>query len=258
MEVVRGSRTSHRLRRVWIAALVAMAVPLLAARSARAQPLGLNNIIQSIDVVDGGLVATTVQGQAVPLQLGASPRQAGTGGCPILNLHLGPIDLNVLGLDVATSPICLDVTGVRGPGNLLGNLLCSVGGLLDRGVPLSQVLANLSAADLARLTAGLRDILNGALNQLNSATVQSVQAVNGCSVLNLVLGPLDLNLLGLRVELDNCSNGPVTVAVTAVPGAGNLLGNLLCNLLGSVSPGTTLQQLLQQLAAALLNVLNGL
>ncbi len=29
------------------------------------------------------------------------------------------------------------------------------------------------------------------------------------------------------VELDNCDNGPVTVAVTAQPGPGNLLGNLL-------------------------------
>ena len=50
-----------------------------------------------------------------------------------------------------------------------------------------------------------------------------------CNILNLSLGPVDLTLLGLNVHLDNCNNGPVTVSVTAVPGAGNLLGNLLCD-----------------------------
>lgn len=46
--------------------------------------------------------------------------------------------------------------------------------------------------------------------------------------LSLALGPLDLNLLGLRVELDDCDGGPVTVDITAIPGG--LLGDLLCSL----------------------------
>jgi hypothetical protein len=41
------------------------------------------------------------------------------------------------------------------------------------------------------------------------------------------VGPLNLNLLGLEVNLDNCAGGPVTVDISAVPGSGNLLGNLL-------------------------------
>ena len=41
------------------------------------------------------------------------------------------------------------------------------------------------------------------------------------------LGPVDLNLLGLQVHLDNCHNGPVTVDITAQSGPGKLLGNLL-------------------------------
>ena len=36
-----------------------------------------------------------------------------------------------------------------------------------------------------------------------------------CNVLHLVLGPLDLNLLGLNVHLDK-----VVLDITAVPGAG--------------------------------------
>jgi hypothetical protein len=43
------------------------------------------------------------------------------------------------------------------------------------------------------------------------------------------LGPLDLNLLGLRVEVDNCANDPVILDITANPARG-LLGQLLCGL----------------------------
>lgn len=221
--------------------------------------IGLSNIIQSVDIVNGALVATTTSGQKLPLLVSASPRRAGSGGCAILNLELGPINLNLLGLQVDTSKICLNVTGERGPGNLLGNLLCEVAGLLDSGVSLDQVLSGLTAAQRARLTAGIRDLLNGALNHLNQATVQSVTpaTATSCAILNLALGPLGLNLLGLRVQLDNCANpaGPVTVAITAVPGAGNLLGNLLCGLLGNINIGATLQQILQQILAAILAAL---
>jgi len=56
------------------------------------------------------------------------------GVCHILHLALGPIHLDVLGLVVDTSAICVDVTAVEGPGNLLGNLLCSLSDLLtNRG-----------------------------------------------------------------------------------------------------------------------------
>ena len=48
-----------------------------------------------------------------------------------------------------------------------------------------------------------------------------------CDVLHLVLGPLDLDLLGLVVHLDK-----VVLDITAVPGAGALLGNLLCAVVG--------------------------
>ena len=54
--------------------------------------------------------------------------------CDILTLDLGPLHLDVLGLVVDLSDVHLDITAVQGPGNLLGNLLCAVAGLLDRGV----------------------------------------------------------------------------------------------------------------------------
>ena len=52
-------------------------------------------------------------------------------GCPVLDLALGPIHLNLLGLDVALSAVDLDIVATPGPGQLLGNLLCAVVHLLD-------------------------------------------------------------------------------------------------------------------------------
>lgn len=77
--------------------------------------------------------------------------------CPILHLELGPLDLNLLGLRVQLNQVVLDITAVPGPGNLLGNLLCAVAGLLD-GVDLGSVLGGLlqSLIDaLIRLLEGL-------------------------------------------------------------------------------------------------------
>ena len=51
-----------------------------------------------------------------------------------------------------------------------------------------------------------------------------------CRILDLVLGPLDLNLLGLMIHLDR-----VHLTITAVPGGG-ILGDLLCSLAGGRSP----------------------
>src|SRR5690242_13989584 len=76
------------------------------------------------------------------------------------------------------------------------------------------------------------------VNAPGARTMSTAAAV--CNILHLVLGPLDLNLLGLHVHLNR-----VVLDITAVPGPGNLLGNLLCavaHLLDNTSP--TLTQLL--------------
>ena len=83
----------------------------------------------------------------------------------------------------------------------------------------------------------------------SAAAGESVQPP-ACNVLNLTLGPLDLNLLGLRVQLNQ-----VVLNITAIPGGG-LLGDLLCGLAGGPAPPipTVLQQiinLLNQILGAL-------
>jgi hypothetical protein len=77
--------------------------------------------------------------------------------CPILHLDLGPLDLDLLGLHVHLNEVVLDVTAIPGPGNLLGNLLCAIAGLLDSvdlGGVLGGLLQNLIDA-LIRLLQGL-------------------------------------------------------------------------------------------------------
>jgi hypothetical protein len=72
---------------------------------------------------------------------------------------------------------------------------------------------------------------------------------NACQVLNLTLGPINLNLLGLVVRTNR-----IQVRIDAVPGAGNLLGNLLCAVTNLLNPTGALGQLtgaLNQLTAAL-------
>jgi hypothetical protein len=70
--------------------------------------------------------------------------------CDILHLELGPIDLNLLGLVVHVDKIVIDIDAQSGPGNLLGNLLCSVANLLNANGPLSN-LVNLLNQILALL-----------------------------------------------------------------------------------------------------------
>ncbi|MGH2751303.1 MAG: hypothetical protein ACRDK3_10625 [Actinomycetota bacterium] len=71
-----------------------------------------------------------------------------------------------------------------------------------------------------------------------------------CDILRLVLGPLDLDLLGLRIELNR-----VVLNITAEPGPGNLLGNLLCAVAGLLD-GTGLLGVIRNLLNAILEVLN--
>jgi hypothetical protein len=69
------------------------------------------------------------------------------GACTILNLKLEEIDLNLLGLRVATNEIRLLVEAIPGEGNLLGNLLCAITNLLNPSAetPLSQLVRVLNA-----------------------------------------------------------------------------------------------------------------
>ncbi len=69
---------------------------------------------------------------------------ASGGSCQILDLVLGPLDLDLLGLQVHLDTVHLNITAQSGAGNLLGNLLCAITHLLDGPAPLNALAAKLN------------------------------------------------------------------------------------------------------------------
>jgi len=107
--------------------------------------------LQRFTTLNGGLAAVgqltgtltnTVTGVVQNVSQTVTLPVSAAGSCQILDLTLGPLDLDLLGLVVHLDQVHLNITAQSGPGNLLGNLLCGIAGLLDQNVPASQ-LANL-------------------------------------------------------------------------------------------------------------------
>jgi hypothetical protein len=106
-------------------------------------------------VATGTFTGTAVVGgvaQTVTNTAASSP-VAATGTCQILDLTLGPLHLDLLGLVVDLNQVHLTITAQQGPGNLLGNLLCAIANLLN-GSPSPtalQQIVNLLNQIVARL-----------------------------------------------------------------------------------------------------------
>jgi hypothetical protein len=201
----------------------------------------------------------TIAGQAAgTLVMDATATVSGLlGGNSILHLQINPIHLNLLGLHVDTSAICLDVTANPGQG-LLGDLLSGLTG----SNPLITILDTLDdvTSDLNTFLDQVGQLADGVLGQSMTVTEVLGTAVGSsmvttpqthtdhCDILNLSLGPINLNLLGLHVALDNCATpaGPVTVDVTADPNGG-LLGGLLCGLADGNLNGLLINRLVGRL-----------
>ena len=119
-------------------------------------------------------------------------------------------------------------------------------------VAVGTLVGTLTSTDPATSITSVRTVVTQLSMPLqrsgSNATAADVTALATCDILHLVLGPLDLNLLGLVVHLDQ-----VVLDITAVPGAGSLLGNLLCAITGLLDGGGPLAQVV-----ALLNTLLGL
>ena len=148
--------------------------------------------------------------------------------CPVLDLTLGPLDLNLLGLMVHLDKTRLTITADSN-GGLLGSLLCSIAGRGSAAAKAAKLTKILRRSGLA--TRGIAFAVP--LQQTSSGTAaQSGAAIplgpaapaRICPVLDLTLGPLDLNLLGLMVHLDT-----VHLVITA-DSEGGILGALLCAL----------------------------
>ena len=91
----------------------------------------------------GNTIGTVTRNVSMPVTVAAVT-------CQVLNLVLGPLHLDLLGLVVDLNQVHLVITAVQGAGNLLGNLLCAITHLLD-GTPTAGGLAALLNAILALL-----------------------------------------------------------------------------------------------------------
>jgi hypothetical protein len=160
----------------------------------------------------GGMPATTTQKVRLAQRRG--------GSCRILTLVLNQLDLDLLGVNVHLDRVNLRVTGRR-RGGVLGRLFC---GLAGARVSQARAVATLNR----RLERG------GQIKPLRLTVplrAQTAQATT-CPILELTLGPLHLDLLGLVVDLNR-----VHLTITATRGGG-LLGDLLCGL-ASTPPAAT-------------------
>src|SRR4051812_12072399 len=92
----------------------------------------------------------------MPVAQNTGSASAAQASCQILDLVINPITLNLLGLVVHTDTIHLNITAVPGAGNLLGNLLCGLVGILNPptapATPSAGQLAQILNAILALLT----------------------------------------------------------------------------------------------------------
>jgi hypothetical protein len=93
-------------------------------------------------ITDTAGTVTQVPAQQITLPVNL---QQSSGSCQILDLVLGPLDLDLLGLQVHLDQVHLNITAQSGPGNLLGNLLCAVAGLLDGPTGLNAIVTQIAA-----------------------------------------------------------------------------------------------------------------
>jgi hypothetical protein len=157
---------------------------------------------------------------SAPIRSLTRSTQRATRICDILNLNLAPLRLELLGLIIELDRVVLTIRA-NSRGGLLGSLLCG--------------LAGPASAQANRLNNALRrnglSVLSAVTLPLVPTTLPAPTALPPvpagiCTVLDLTLGPLDLNLLGLMIHLDR-----VHLRITADP-KGGILGSLLCGLAG--------------------------
>lgn len=139
--------------------------------------------------------------------------------CALLVIPAGMASASTSTTAAASPATAIPVTGtftdaLGGAGQFTGTL--DVTRFANQGGTLTAI---------GTLTGTLTDSLGAVIGSVTGIPVALPVggAAGSCQILHLDLGPLDLNLLGLMVHLDE-----VVLDITAQSGSGNLLGNLLC------------------------------
>jgi hypothetical protein len=235
-----------------LAATVALAIPA-SADAATSSTLSMRAKITRFHATASGVVAsgtltgklrsgTSVTRDRAPVRFRVAATRQGRR-CDVITLRLAPLTLELLGVQVKTSHISLDVYARKG--RVLGDLFCA---LSHAKVTFPKVARALNARLDGR---SLRVLATS--TKLPARAAQTPPQPKSCQVLNLVLGPLHLDLLGLVVDLyGKTHSDPVIVMINAQPDKG-LLGQLLCGLAGGggVTNLAGLQSLLSSLGVNL-------
>ena len=230
---------------------LALLVPVAAADAASASSnkgrVAVGAKIKRFAVVDRKIVARGVLRSRVS---GAGSSEAAetpvtfavaaqAGRCNVLTLTLNDLQLSLLGLNVDLSEVNLRIFAIRrGPDSgILGRLFCALSRStvrLGRGASVAHAQKVVRALNSRLEDHPMRAFHASAVLRSNEGA--SAAQAGSCQVLRLVLGPLDLNLLGLVVQLYGpARNQPVTLTITSTPGGG-VLGDLFCGLSGGPTP----------------------
>src|SRR4051794_10723985 len=232
---------------------LALLVPVAAADAAPASSSSKGRVIvgakiKRFAVVDRKIVARGVLTSRVTggggTQAARTPVtfavDAQAGRCHVLTLNLKDLQLSLLGLNVDLSEVNLRIFAVRrgADSGILGRLFCALSRSsvrLGRGAGTArahQVVASLNS----RLKHHPMRAFRATAVVVRDEGASAAQAAPSCKVLHLTLGPLDLNLLGLVVQLYGANpRQPVTLDITATPGGG-VLGDLFCSVSGGPTP----------------------
>jgi hypothetical protein len=106
----------------------------------------VNGLLTASGLFNGFVTPSGQSAQAITQNFTNVPVTAIDPSCQILTLTLGPLFLNLLGLQVTLNQVNLTISAIPGAGNLLGNLLCDIANLLNPGSTLSGLLSNLVTA----------------------------------------------------------------------------------------------------------------
>jgi hypothetical protein len=145
-------------------------------------------------------------------------------GDALTTLVLPPLNLDLLGLEVRTSPITITLSAEAGDGNLLGNLLNTVSTLVDLDSA-SDAINNVLDA-----TVDLVNSVDLTLPNLGSGPLDNAPQRN-FEVLELFVAPVHLDLLGVHVDTST-----IRVTITGKTGQGKVLGNAVNELVNLFNP----------------------
>lgn len=174
---------------------------------------------------------TSTQGAKTTTRQQVALTATTSGGCEVLHLYLQQLDLNLLGLVAMLDKVNLDVVG-HANGGVLGSLFCKLSKGVTGKIASTRMTRRMNAQLAAhspvlrfsaQLTPQSQPAQTGTTGTIAPGTTGTI-APGSCQVLNLILGPLNLTLLGLEVDLNQ-----IHLDVTANP-TGGALGSLFCSL----------------------------